>query len=63
MQIDDPTSFLHLQADIDRLYFNQSEGGRWFVSVEDLLHRVRSIVFNSWYVESCNDPLLEAVYK
>ena len=34
-QIDDSTSFLHPQADIDRLYFNQSEGDRGFMSVED----------------------------
>ena len=36
MQIDDSSSFLHLQAhDIDRLYFKRSEGGRGFMSVED----------------------------
>ena len=29
------TSSLHLQADIDRLYFKRSVGGRGFMNVED----------------------------
>ena len=35
VQTDDSTSFLHLQADIDRLYFKRSVGGRGFMNVED----------------------------
>ena len=35
MQIDDSTSFLHLQADIDMLYFKRSVGGRGFMNLED----------------------------
>ena len=32
----DSTSFLHLQADIDRFfYFKRSVGGRGFMNVED----------------------------
>ena len=34
-QIDDSISFLRLQADIDRLYFKRSVGGRGFMNVED----------------------------
>ena len=52
---------LHLQADIDRLYFKRSEGGRGLMSVEDSanseINRLRR------HVEGCNCSLLEAVYK
>ena len=34
-QIDDSMSFLHLQADIDRLYFKRSVVGRGFMNAED----------------------------
>ena len=55
---------LHLQADIDRLYFKRSEGGRGLMSVEDS-RSVKSEInsLRSWDVKSCNGHLLEAVYK
>ena len=52
---------LHLQADIDRLYFKRSEGGRGLMSVEDSANS--EINRLSRYVEGCNGSLLEAVYK
>ena len=52
---------LHLQADIDRLYFKRSEGGRGLMSVEDSANS--EIYRLSRYVEGCNGSLLEAVYK
>ena len=52
---------LHLQADIDRIYFRRSEGGRGFMSVEDSVNS--EINRLSRYVESCNGSLLEAVYE
>ena len=52
---------LHLQADIDRLYFKISEGGRGLMSVEDSANS--EIYRISRYVEGCNGSLLEAVYK
>ena len=52
---------LHLQADIDRLYFKRSEGGRGLMSVEDSANS--EIYRISRYVEGCNGSLLEAVYK
>ena len=52
---------LHLQADIDRLYFKRSEGGRELASVEVSVNsEINSL---SRYVESCSGPLFEAVYK
>ena len=55
---------LHLQADIDRLYFKRSEGGRGLMSVEDT-RSVKSEInsLRNWDVKSCNGHLLEAVYK
>ena len=52
---------LHLQADIDRLYFKRSEGGRGLMSVEDSANS--EINRLSRHVEGCNCSLLEAVYK
>ena len=52
---------LHPQADIDRLYFKRSEGGRRLMSVEDSANS--EINRLSRYVEGCNGSLLEAVYK
>ena len=52
---------LHLQADIDRLYFKRSEGGRGLMSVEDSANS--EINRLSRYVDGCNGSLLEAVYK
>ena len=52
---------LHPQADIDRLYFKRSEGGRGLMSVEDSANS--EINRLSRYVEGCNGSLLEAVYK
>ena len=52
---------LHPQADVDRIYFKRSEGSTGLMSVED---SVNSEINNlSHYVESCNGPLLEVVYK
>ena len=52
---------LHLQAVVDRLYFKRAEGGRGLMIVEDSVNsEINSL---SWYVESCNGTLLEAVYK
>ena len=52
---------LHPQADADRIYFKRSEGGRGLMSVEDSVNsEINSL---SRYVESCNGPLLETVYK
>ena len=52
---------LHLQSDIDRLYFKRSEGGRELASVEVSVNsKINSL---SRYVESCSGPLFEAVYK
>ena len=52
---------LHLQADIDRLYFKRSEGGTGLMSVEDSANS--EIYRLSRCVEGCNGSLLEAVYK
>ena len=52
---------LHLQADIDRLYFKRSEGGRGLMSVEDSANS--EINRLSRYFEGCNGSLLAAVYK
>ena len=49
---------LHPQADVDRIYFKRSERDRGLISVED--SEINSL---NRYVESCNGPLLEAVYK
>ena len=52
---------LHQQADIERLYFKRSEGGRGLTSVEVSVNsEINSL---SRYVESCSGPLFEAVYK
>ena len=51
---------LHLQADIDMLYFKRSEGGRGSMSVEDSANS--EINRLSRYVEGCNGSLLEAGY-
>ena len=52
---------MHPQADVDRIYFKRSEGGTGLMSVEDSVNsEINSL---SWYVQSCNGPLLEAVYK
>ena len=52
---------LHQEADVDRLYFKRSEGGRGLMSVEDSVNsEINSL---SRYVQSCKGPLLEAVYK
>ena len=52
---------LHQQADTDRLYFKRSEGGRGLTSVEVSVNsEINSL---SRYVESCNGPLFETVYK
>ena len=52
---------LHPKADVDRLYFKKSEGGRGLIlmSVKDSINSD----MNSRYVDSCNGPLLVAVYK
>jgi len=47
---------LHPQADIDKLYFKRSEGGRGFMSVEDSVNS--EINRLSRCVESCNGSLL-----
>ena len=52
---------LHPQADVDRLYFKRSEGGRGLMSIDDSVKN--EINGLSRYVKSCNGPLLEAVYK
>ena len=52
---------LHPQADIEKLYFKRSEGGRGLMSVEDSVNSEMNRL--SRYVESCNGSLLEAVYK
>ena len=52
---------LHQQADVDRLYFKRSEGGRGLMSIDDSVKN--EINGLSRYVKSCNGPLLEAVYK
>ena len=52
---------LHPQADVDSLYFKRAEGGRGLMSVEDSVNSEMNSL--SQYVESCNGPLLEAVYK
>ena len=52
---------LHLQADIDRLYFKRSEGGRGSMSVEDSANS--EINRLSRYFEGCKGSLLAAVYK
>ena len=52
---------LHQQADIERLYFKRSEGGRGLTSVEVSVNsEINSL---SRYVESCSGPPFEAVYK
>ena len=52
---------LHPQADIEKLYFKRSEGGRGLMSVDDSVNS--EINRLSRYVEGCNGSLLEAVYK
>ena len=52
---------LHPQADIEKLYFKRSEGGRGLMSVDDSVNSEMNRL--SRYVESCNGSLLEAVYK
>ena len=43
---------MHLQADVNRLYFQRSEGGRGLMSVEDSMKsEINSL---SRDVESCN---------
>ena len=45
---------LHQQADIERLYFKRSEGGRGLTSVEVSVNsEINSL---SRYVESCSGP-------
>ena len=52
---------LHPQAAVDRIYFKRSEGVKGLMIVEDSVNsEINSL---SRYVESCNGPLLEAVYK
>ena len=52
---------LHPQAAVDRIYFKRSEGVKGLMIVEDSVNsEINSL---SRYVESCNAPLLEAVYK
>ena len=52
---------LHPQADIDRLYFKRSAGGRGSMSVEDSADS--EINRLSRYFEGCKGSLLAAVYK
>ena len=52
---------LHLRADIERLYFKRSEGGRRSMSVEDSANS--EINRLSRYFEGCKGSLLAAVYK
>ena len=52
---------LHPQADIEKLYFKRSEGGRGLMSVEDSANS--EINRLSRYFEGCKGSLLAAVYK
>ena len=51
---------LHLQAEVDRLYYRRAEGGRSLISVENCVEIEVNSLFR--YVEKSSEPFLKAVH-